>query len=68
MSERYDAFKKNLKASYYQGDNKYKSTVVEAYQSALDVSKIYQRKSGGKKQNDKDDRNKEEEDKGASFA
>ena len=40
LSERYDAYKKGLRASYSQGDNRYKATVVEAYQMALDVSRI----------------------------
>ena len=44
LSDRYDAYKKSLRASYSQGDNRYKSNVVEAYQMALDVSRIYQKK------------------------
>ena len=44
LSDRYDVFKKSLRASYSQADNRYKGTVVEAYQMTLDVSRIYQRK------------------------
>ena len=43
LSDRYDAYKKSLRASYSQGDNRYKSNVIEAYQMALDVSRIYQK-------------------------
>ena len=45
LSERFDAYKKDLKANYSQGNNKYKGTVVESYQMTLDVMRIYQKRS-----------------------
>ena len=46
LSDRFDAFKKELKADYSQGNNNYKETVVESYQMALDVMRIYQKRPG----------------------
>ena len=65
LSDRYDAYKKSLRASYSQGDNRYKGTVIEAYQMALDVSRIYQKKK--RKEGDKSERQQEREEGGASF-
>ena len=65
LSERYDAYKKGLRASYSQGDNRYKATVVEAYQMALDVSRIYQKRR--KNFNEKNERDNDKDEGGTSF-
>ena len=41
LSDRFDIYKKDLKANYSQGNNKYKGTIVKSYQMALDVMRIY---------------------------
>ena len=43
LGERFSMYKKSLKADYAQGNNRYKPTVVESYQMALDVMRIYQK-------------------------
>ena len=40
LRDRFDVDKKDLKANYSQGNNKYKDTVVKSYQMALDVMRI----------------------------
>lgn len=42
LNDRFDKYKKELKANYSQGINKYKATVVAAYQMTLDCMRIYQ--------------------------
>ena len=67
LGERFGIYKKSLKADYAQGNNRYKLTVVESYQMALDVMRIYQKhpKENNRDRNKQDDDAKEEE--GATF-
>ena len=67
LSERYDIYKKGLKADYAQGHNRYRSTVVESYQMALDVMRIYQ-KSPSQNQNSSNKERETNDHEGASFA
>ena len=66
LSERYDIYKKGLKADYAQGHNRYQTTVVESYQMALDVMRIYQ-KSPRHNQNNQSKDNENNNQEGASF-
>ena len=69
MSDKYDIYKKDLKANYSQGNNKYKDTVVGAYQMALDVSRIYRDRPAKRSSGDKEPKENENKDnEGASFA
>ena len=45
LNGKFDKYKKDLKASYAQGNNKYETTVVGSYQMALDVMSVYQKLS-----------------------
>ena len=71
LSDRFDRYKKDLKASYSQNNNKYKETVVGSYQMALDVMRIYQAKrwkpKEKSKKNKEEEEEEEEEKKGVSF-
>ena len=63
LGDRFSMYKKSLKADYAQGNNRYKLTVVESYQMALDVMRIYQKnpKEFTKEMNSNEDEDKQEE-------
>ena len=67
LSERYDIYKKGLTADYAQGHNRYRTIVVESYQMALDLMRIYQ-KSPKHNQNSSSKETENNDQEGASFA
>lgn len=68
LGDRFEIYKKGLRADYAQGHNRYKISVVESYQMALDVMRIYQVKPKGY-QGDKPKKHREnkDSDEGAAF-